>query len=84
MDFDKDEKTLCEILVYINETYPSVFSKVVPILNFEKMREEKIRMLKDSRCDRRCKKQFKDMLDILIEFSAESNIDELKSLKTLR
>lgn len=84
LDFDKDEKTLCEILAYIKETYPSVFSKVVPILNFEKMREEKIRMLKDSRCGRCCKKQFKDMLDILIEFSTESNIDELKSLKTLR
>lgn len=84
LDFDKDEKTLYEILAYIKETHPSVFSKVVPMLNFAKMKEEKLRMLKDDRCGRRSKKQFCEMIDILIEFSNETNIDELKFLKSLK
>ena len=84
LDFDKDEKTLCEILVYIKQTHPSVLSKVVPMLNFPKMKEEKLRMLKDDRFGRRSRKQFYEMIDILIEFSNEPNIGELKSLKTLK
>ena len=84
LDFDKDEKTLCEILVYIKQTHPSILSKVVPMLNFPKMKEEKLRMLKDDRFGRRSRKQFHEMIDILIEFSNETNIGELKSLKSLK
>ena len=83
LDFDKDQKTLYKILAYIRETYPAVFSEVLSMLNFEKMKEEKLRMLKDNRCDRRCKKQFQGMIDILIEFADETNIDELNSIKAL-
>lgn len=84
LDFYKDEKTLCEILVYIKETHPSVLSKVVPMLNFAKMKEEKLRMLRDDRCGRRSRRQFHEMIDILIEFSNETYIGELKSLKSLK
>ena len=84
LDFDKDEKTLYEIVVYIKETHPSVFSEVVPMLNFAKMKEEKLRMFKDDRCGRRSRKQFHEMIDILIEFSNETNIGELQSLKSLK
>ena len=84
MDFNKDEKTLCEILVYIKETHPSVLSKVVPMLNFTKMKEEKLRMLKDDRYGKRSRRQFQEMIDILIEFSNENDISELKSLKSLK
>ena len=84
LDFDKDEKTLYEILAYIKETHPSVFSEVVPMLNFAKMKEEKLRMFKDDRCGRRSRKQFHEMIDILIEFSNETNIGELQSLKSLK
>lgn len=84
LDFNKDEKTLCEILVYIKETHPSVLSKVVPMLNFTKMKEEKLRMLKDDRYGKRSRRQFQEMIDILIEFSNEKDISELKSLKSLK
>ena len=84
LDFNKDEKTLCEILVYIKETHPSVLSKVVPMLNFTKMKEEKLRMLKDDRYGKRSRRQFQEMIDILIEFSNENDISELKSLKSLK
>lgn len=84
LDFDKDEKTLYEILAYIKGTHPSVFSEVVPMLNFAKMKEEKLRMFKDDRCGRRSRKQFHEMIDILIEFSNETNIVELQSLKSLK
>lgn len=82
LDFDKDEKTLYEILEYIKETHPSVLSTVVPMLNFTKMKEEKLRMFKDDRCGRRSKKHFREMIYILIEFSNETNVDELTSLKS--
>lgn len=84
LDFDKKEKTLCEILVYIKETHPSVLSKIVSMLDFVKMKERKLQMLNDFRCNRRIKSQFKEMIDILIEFSSEENIGELKSLKSLK
>lgn len=51
---------------------------------FSKMNEEKLRMLKDDRFGRRSRKQFHEMIDILIEFSNEPNIGELKSLKSLK
>lgn len=84
LDFGKEEKSLCEILAHIKETHPAVLSDVIPLLDYEKMKEEKSRMLKDGRCDRRCKKQFQRMIDILIEFSDEPYVDELNSLKTLK
>lgn len=83
LDFDRNEKTLTEILSYIKETHQSVISKVVPLLDFTKIKTQKQLMLKDSRCGRRCKNQFQDMLNILIEFSDETNIDELKSIRSL-
>ena len=84
LDFDKDRKTLYEILAYIVETHPSVFSKVVPMLNIAKMKEEKLRMLNDNRCGRRSRRQFQKMIDILIEFSNETDMEELMSLKLLK
>ena len=84
LDFEKNEKTLTEILMYIKETCPEVISRIASLLDYEKMKEEKLRMLKDNRCGRRCKKQFQEMIDILIEFSDGSNVDELLSLKTLK
>lgn len=83
LDFEKDETTLTEILSYIKETHSTIFSKVTSLLDFEKMREEKLRMLKDSRCSRRCKKQFAEMINLLIEFSDKDIVDELCSLKKL-
>lgn len=83
LDFDRNEKTLTEILSYIKETHQSVISKIVPLLDFTKIKTQKQLMLKDSRCGRRCKNQFQDMLNILIEFSDETNIDELKSIRSL-
>ena len=82
LDFEKHEKTLNEILAYIKETHPVIIWKIVPLLDFTKMKEEKIRMLKDDRYNRSCKKQFHDIIDLLIEFSDETNISELKLLKT--
>lgn len=84
LDFDKNQKTLYEILAYIKETHKSIISEIIPLLDFAKMKKGKMLMLKDSRCDRRCKKQFQEMIDILIEFSDETNIDEFNSLKTLK
>lgn len=83
LDFDKHEKTLFEILAYIKETHPDVISKIVRLLDFEKMKKEKLSMLKDSRYSKRCKKQFQEMIDLLIEFSDDVYIDELNSIKLL-
>lgn len=84
LDFCKDENTLYEILTYIKKTHHSVFAKVVPMLNFAKMKEEKLRMLKDDRFGVWNKKKFHGMLDILIEFSSEKDIAELNSIKKLK
>lgn len=83
LDFEKEEKTLYEILAYIKNTYPHVISKVVPLLDFSKMKNGKLSMLKDDRCGRRCKKHFQDMIDMLIEYSDDINVGELNSIRTL-
>ena len=83
LDFDRNEKTLYEILAYIKETHPDVISKIVHLLDFEKMKKEKQSMLKDSRYGRRCKNQFHEMIDILIEFSDDVCGAELKNIKLL-
>lgn len=84
LDFEKHEKTLYEIIAYVKETYPEVISYIVPLLNFSKMKEEKKRMLRDDRFDRRCKKQFSELLNLLIEHSDENNIAILQQIKILR
>ena len=83
LDFIEKGKTLYDILAYIKETHQNIIPKLIPLLDFSKIKKEKQRMLKDDRCDRRCKKHFQDMLDILIEFAEEPNISELNSIRSL-
>lgn len=84
LDFIKEEKTLYEVLIFIKDTHFSVFSKVVPMLNFSKMKEEKLQMLQDDRFSSWSKKQFHGMIDILIESSNEHDVEELISIKSLK
>lgn len=83
LDFCEKGKTLYDILAYIKETHPNIIPKLIYLLDFSKIKKEKQRMLNDSRCGRRCKKHFQDMLDILIEFAEEPNISELNSIRSL-
>lgn len=83
LDFCEKGKTLYDILAYIKETHPNIIPKLIPLLDFSKIKKEKQQMLKDDRCGRRCKKHFQDMLDILIEFAEEPNISELNSIRSL-
>ena len=57
---------------------------IVPLLDFTKMKEEKHRMLKDERFDRRAKKHFRELINLLIEHSDENNIAILQQIKILR
>ena len=84
MDFEKHEKTLYEIIEYVKETYPEVISDIVPLLDLAKMKEEKHRMLKDGRFDRRGKKQFSELINLLIEHSDEINVIKLQEIKILK
>lgn len=84
LDFEKHEKTLYEIIEYVKETYPEVISDIVPLLDLAKMKEEKHRMLKDGRFDRRGKKQFSELINLLIEHSDEINVIKLQEIKILK
>lgn len=84
LDFEKYEKTLYEIIAYVEETYPEVISDIVPLLDFSKMKEEKHRMLKDDRFDRRAKKQFSELINLLIEHSDEISVIKLQEIKNLK
>ena len=84
LDFEKYEKTLYEIIAYVEETYPEVISDIVPLLDFSKMKEEKQRMLKDDRFDRRGKKHFSELINLLIEHSEEINVIKLQEIKNLK
>lgn len=84
LDFGKKEKTLYEILTYIKESHPNILVKIVPLLDYNKIKKEKLSMLKDSRFNRRCKKIFNEMIDLLIDYSDEKSKCELQSLKSLK
>ena len=84
LDFEKYEKTLYEIMVYVKETYHEVISAIVPLLDFSKMKEEKKRMLRDDRFDRRCKKQFSELINLLIEHSDEISVIRLQEINNLK
>lgn len=84
LDFDKhnrEEKTLLDITIYLKETYPDILIKTVSLLDFSKMEKNKLSMQQDSRYDRKCKKRFNDMINILIACSTENSIRKLQSLK---
>lgn len=83
LDFKKSGKTLTEILKYIKDTYPTIIAEIVLLLDFEKMKNGRTRILGDDRCDKKCKKQFNAMIEILIESSDENRKSELESLKIL-
>ena len=84
LDFERHEKTLYEIIAYVKETYPEVISGIVPLLDFSKMKEEKQRMLEDDRFDRRGKKHFCELINLLIEHSDEMSIIKLQEIKSLK
>lgn len=84
LDFEKYEKTLYEIMVYVKETYPELISAIVPLLDFTKMKEEKHRMLKDERFDRRAKKHFRELINLLIEHSDEICVIRLQEINNLK
>ena len=53
-------------------------------LDFSKMKEEKHRMLKDDKFDRRAKKQFSELINLLIEHSDEISVIKLQEIKNLK
>ncbi len=81
LDFDNHDKTLNDILSHIKETHQDVIYEIVRLLDFSKMKKGKESLLKDGRFDRRCKKQFNKMIDILIEFSEGKTTVELNSIR---
>ena len=84
LDFEKHEKTLYEIIEYVKETYPELISAIVLLLDFTKMKEEKHRMLKDERFDRRAKKHFRELINLLIEHSDEICVIRLQEINNLK
>lgn len=84
LDFDKHENTLYDILTYIKDTCPATLVQIVPMLDYNKIKNEKLSMLKDTRFDKKCKKLFNDMIDLLISYSDENCIGELQALKRLK
>jgi len=84
LDFDKYEMPLYEIVVYIKETYPEVLLRIVPALDYDRLSKEKQSMLKDSRYNRRCRKLFNNLIDLLIEYADNDSISKLQALKLLR
>ena len=55
-----------------------------PALDYDSIKKEKISMLKDSRFNRRCRKLFNNMIDLLIEYADNDSIIKLQALKLLR
>ena len=55
-----------------------------PALDYDSIKKEKISMLKDSRFNRRCRKLFNNMIDLLIEYADNDSIIKLQVLKSLR
>ena len=84
LDFDKEEKPLSEILLYIKETYHSVLFKISDLLDYEKMKRGKISMLNDYRYSKSIKMKYNNMINLLLEFSDEKNAKELQSIKAIK
>ena len=84
LDFEKYEMPLYEIVVYIKKTYPDILLRIVPALDYDRLKKEKQSMLKDSRFNRRCRKLFNNMIDLLIEYADNDSIIKLQVLKSLR
>lgn len=84
LDFEKYEKSLYEVVSYIKKTYPDILLRIVPALDYDRLRKEKQSMLKDSRFKRRCRKLFNDTIDLLIEYADNDSISELRSLRSLK
>ena len=55
-----------------------------PALDYDSIKKEKISMLKDSRFNRKCRKLFNNMIDLLIEYADNDSIIKLQVLKSLR
>ncbi len=81
LDFDTDRVTLFDIVSYLQGTYPPILSKVVAMLNCERMSKGKLTLLKSPQYSRKSKKQLNAMIDLLIEYSDESTITNLRVLK---
>jgi len=84
LDFEKYEMPLYKIVAYIKETYPDILLRIVPALDYDSIKKEKQSMLKDSRFNRRCRKLFNNMIDLLIEYADNDSIIKLQVLKSLR
>ena len=81
LDFDKNDNTLYDILTYIQDTCPDALVRIVQKINYDKINSEKMLMLKDTRFDKKCKKLFRNTIDLLISYADEKNISELQALK---
>ena len=84
LDFEKHEKTLYEILAYIEETCPDCLERIVPLLDYTKIKKAIASMLKDSRFKGRCRKHFNAMIDLLVDHSKKNDVFELQLLKALK
>ena len=81
LDFDKNDNTLYDILTYIQDTCPDALVRIVQKINYDKINSEKMLMLKDTRFDKKCKKLFRNTIDLLISYADEKIISELQALK---
>lgn len=84
LDFEKDDKTLNEVLTFVKDTCSDIFSKVVPLLDFETMKKGILSILKDKRYNRTIRKRFDAMIDLLISFADENSISKLQTLKEIK
>ena len=84
LDFGKDDKSLYEVLTFVKDTCSDIFSKVVPLLDFETMKKGKLSILKDNRYNRTIEKQLDAMIDLLIGYANEKSVGELQMLKEIK
>ncbi len=83
LDLDKHDNTLYDILTYIKDTCPAALMQIVHMLDYKKINNSILSMLNDSRFDKKCKRVFKNTMDLLISYSDddENCISELQALK---
>ena len=83
LDLDKHDNTLYDILTFIKDTCPAALMQIVHMLDYKKINNSILSMLNDSRFDKKCKRVFKNTMDLLISYSDddENCISELKALK---
>lgn len=84
LDFEKDDNSLYEVLTFVKDTCSDSFSKVVPLLDFETMKQRKLSILKDYRYNRTIKKQLDAMIDLLIGYADENSVSKLQTLKEIK